>query len=133
MADYLLHIFLEAAHRASLIPLASEATIYAMKSFGTAAMELPVAIAVVGGVFGHGMNILLGCLLMRLPSSPKHLPFFQKLQQYFNRYGFILLVFAPLALGNVLSLASGMLGTSLKKSLPMIALGLIYHYGQLLQ
>lgn len=130
--DSLTQIFLEAAHRASLVPLASEATIYAMKSFGSFALEVPVAAAVAGGLAGHAFNLLLGRWLMRLPSSPKHHAFFQTLARHFNRYGFVLLVFAPLALGNVLTLIAGMLGTPLKKALPAIVLGLAWHYGRLL-
>jgi membrane protein YqaA with SNARE-associated domain len=129
--DQLIAIFFEAAHRASIIPLASETTLYAMKSFGGFAMELPVAAAIVGGLCGHGFNLLIGRLLMRLPSSPKNQAIFQRLQQHFNRYGFILLVFAFAPLGNILAVAAGMLGTPFKKALPAIALGLLYFYATL--
>lgn len=128
--DTTLTIFLEAAHRASIIPLASEATIYAMKSFGGFAMELPVATAIFGGLCGHGFNLLLGRLLMHLPSSPKNQKIFLLLQKYFNRYGFVALALAPLALGNVLVVAAGMLATPLKKALPALLIGLFVWYGR---
>ena len=130
--DNLPQIFLEAAHRASLIPLASEATLYAMKSFGNAALEIPVAVAIAGGLFGHGFNLLLGRWLMKLPSSPKHHAVYQKLAQLADRYGFALLAFAPLALGNFLSLAAGMLRVPLGKALPPLVIGLCAYYGRLL-
>ncbi len=130
--DQLISIFLEAAHHASLIPMASEATLYAMKSFGGFAMEIPVLTAIAGGLAGHGFNLLLGRLLMRLPSSPKNQKIFLLLQQYFNRYGFVALVLAPLALGNVLVVAAGMLGTPIKKALPAVLIGLFWYYGRVL-
>lgn len=132
MTDHLIDIFIEAAHRASLIPLASEATVYAMKSFGNHAMEAPIVAAILGGLAGHGFNLMIGRWLMKLPNSPKHHDFFQKLQLHFNRYGFVLLLLAPLALGNILTTLAGMLGTPLKKAVPMIGLGLVVYYGRLI-
>ena len=130
--DNLLTIAIEAAHRASLVPFASEATIYAMKSFGTSPMWLPVIAAIAGGLFGHCVTLLIGRGLMRLPSNPKHHALFQRLETYANTFGFLLLVLAPLALGNILVLAAGMLGVPWKKSLPVTAAGLAFYYGQLL-
>lgn len=130
--DLLITIFLEAAHHASIIPLASEAAIYALKSFGGTDMNLPVALAVLGGLCGHLFNLLVGRLAMRLPSSPRNEPIYLKLCQHFNRYGFLLLVFCFVPLGNMLVIAAGMLGTPMKKALPAIAAGLVFNYGQLL-
>lgn len=126
-----MQIFLEAAHRASLIPMASEAMIYAMKSFGQP-IGLAVCAAILGGLAGHGFNWWLGRMLMKLPSSPKHHAMFQKLSAHANRYGFLILVLAPWSLGNVLVTAAGMLGVPLKKTLPVTAAGLFIYYGRLL-
>lgn len=131
-SDILGSIFVEAAHRASLIPLASEATIYALKSFGQSGLELPVALAILGGLTGHAFNYALGRFMMRLPSSPKHHAVYQMLAKYFNRYGFVVLIIAPWAMFNILVLAAGMLGTPIKKTFPLIALGLAVYYGKLL-
>lgn len=128
----LIQIFFEAAHRASVFPLASEAMLYALKSFGEADLHWPVITAILGGMAGHGFNLLLGRFIMKAPSSPRHHPFFLKLQHYFNRYGFVLLVFAFASLGNILVVVAGMLGTPLRKSLPLIFAGLVYYYGRLL-
>jgi membrane protein YqaA with SNARE-associated domain len=125
-------VFFEAAHRASVIPLASEATIYALKSFGQSPMVVPVIVAIAGALLAHGVNWFLGRLMMKLPTSPRSYPAYQKLSAHFNRYGYLLLVFACLSLGNLLVLASGIFGTPLKKVLPPVALGLIYYYGRLL-
>lgn len=130
--DHLPTIFLEAAHQASILPLASEAAIYAVKSFGEGSMAAPVAAAILGAMAGHCFNWWLGRAVMKLPSSPKHHRYYETIAHYFNRYGFILLALAFVPLGNMLVLIAGMLGTPLKKALPMIALGLCYHYGLLL-
>jgi len=125
-------IFLEAAHHASIVPMASEATIYAMKAFGNSEMQLPVLLAILGGLAGHGFNLFAGRRLMLLPSAPKNERAYLLIQKYFNRYGFILLVFCFLSLGNVLTIIAGLLGTPMKKALPPIAAGLIFSYGRLL-
>jgi membrane protein YqaA with SNARE-associated domain len=125
-------IFFEAAHHASVVPLASEATIYAMKSFGDTALELPVLVAIMGAMLGHLFNWGLGVLMMRIPTAPRQAPTFLMLQRTARRYGFLLLVAAPVPLGNLLVVAAGMLGLPLRKTLPMVALGVILWYGRLL-
>jgi len=128
----LLQIFLEAAHHASIIPMASEATIFAMASFGNTDMAFPVAVAIIGAVIGHLFNLGIGRFLMRLPSSPKNHQVYLRIRHHFNRWGFITLALCFIPLGNVLVVGAGMLGTPMKKALPAIAAGLLYHYGQLL-
>ena len=88
--------------------------------------------AIIGALLGHMFNIVLGRGLMRLPSSPTDKPLYHKLQTHFNRYGFVLLIFCFASLGNVLSVIAGMLMVPWKKAVPMVLLGLAYHYGQLL-
>jgi membrane protein YqaA with SNARE-associated domain len=130
--DNLPAIFLEAAHHASVIPLAAEATIYAMKSFGTTLTAMHIATAIFGALAGQIFNFALGRWVMRLPSSPKNQKGFIILQHYFNRFGFVALVFASASLGNILVVVSGMLGTPVKKALPMILLSYLYYYGRLM-
>jgi len=132
MPDHFVQIFLEALHDASVVPMASEAAIYAMKSFGGFDMNTAVAAAIMGGMFGNTFNWWLGKMLMRLPSSPKTHRIYLKLQTLFNQYGFFLLFFAFVPLMNILVVAAGMFGTPLKKVLPLVALGLCYYYGRLL-
>jgi len=127
-----LYIFLEAVHQASIIPLASEATIYALKSFGSTDLQIPVSLALLGGLAGHMFNYVVGMMVMNLPSSPRSLPAYQLIRQHFNRWGFLVLALCFVPLGNILVVAAGMLGTPLKKALPPIAAGLLYHYGQIL-
>ena len=127
----LINILIEAAHHASIVPLATEATIYAMKSFGEQAMTLPVLAAILGAALGHSFNWWLGKMLMRLPSAPKNEYKYKVIAEYFNRYFFVVLVLAPLSLGNVLVVAAGMLGCPLKKTLPAVLIGLCYYYGRL--
>lgn len=124
-------IFIEAAHHASVIPLATEATIYAMKAFGEHDMQLPVIAAILGALLGHSFNWWLGKMLMRLPSSPKNERIYQRIAAHFKRYGFVVLVLAPLALGNVLVVAAGMLGCPYKKTLPALLIGLCFWYGRM--
>lgn len=132
--NHLAHVFIEAVHNATIIPFASEATIFAMKSFGGFDTDMPpaVALAVAGATLGHSINWGIGKLLMRLPASPGNHEIYLKSQDIFNRYGFFLLFLAFVPLMNIVVVASGMLGTPLKKALPLIGLGLCYHYGRLL-
>lgn len=125
-------IFIEAAHKASLLPMASEATIYAMQAFGTTLTITHIGLAILGAMLGQLFNLALGRGLMKLPSSPKDHRGFVLLQHYFNRFGFVLLLVAPLSLGNFLVFLAGMLGTPMKKALPVIALSYIFYYGRLL-
>ena len=131
MSQYL-SVFTEAAHAASLIPLPSEATIYAMQLWGGHHMPLAVGLAIGGGALGHCFNWGIGKMLMRLPSSPSHHPTYLKLQSVFNQYLFWLLALCFLPLMNLVVLISGMMGTPLRKVLPLVLLGLCYHYGQIL-
>jgi membrane protein YqaA with SNARE-associated domain len=129
--EHLFSVVWEAAHRASIVPFASEAAIYAMQAFGQPLL-LPVLAAIAGGVLGHFFNWGVGRALMRLPSAPVHQPIYHLLQTHFNRYGFVVLLFAWVPLGNILAVAAGMMNTPLKKALPAIAAGLVFHYGRLL-
>lgn len=125
------NVFIEATHAASIIPFASEATLYAMQSFGGHNMTTAAAFAFVGAIIGQSFNWGLGKLLMRLPAAPKEHKAFTKGQYLFNRYGFFLLFFAYVPLVNLLVVVAGMFATPLKKALPIIALGLAFNYGQL--
>lgn len=124
-------IFIEAAHAASLIPFASEATLSAMRSFGNFNLLVPMLVAVAGGMAGHLFNYFLGWSMMRLPSSPAQHPIYAKLQHHFNRYGFLLLVFCFLPLGNFLSFIAGSVKTPLMKMVPLVGLGVAYQYWRL--
>lgn len=130
-AEQLIQVFLEAAHRASIFPLASEAMVYALKSFGQTDLQIPVAVAILGALAGHCFNLWLGRMIMRLPSAPKHHRLFALLQTHFNRYGFVALVLCFASLGNILVVLAGMFGTPLRKALPMILIGLLYYYGRI--
>lgn len=130
--SFLPDVFIEAVKEAIVIPFGSEATIHAMKSFGGHDMVPAVATAIVAALIGHSLNWGIGKALMKLPSSPKSHTKYLKLQTLFNKYGFFLLFFAFAPLMNIVVVASGMFGTPLKKALPLILLGLAYHYGMLL-
>lgn len=128
----LLTIFIEAAHSNSIVPLASEATLYAMQAFGEKSLLFPVAAAIAGGIVGQTFNWWLGTKLMKLPSAPTDKPLYHTLKNAFNRYGFFLLFFAFAPLCNILVVAAGMFNTPLKRTLPLVVAGLIVHYGLLL-
>ena len=131
MTDYIT-IFTEAAHHASIMPLASEAMIYAMKSFGTEGLPQAVAVAIGGALAGQCFNYAIGHGLMKLPAAPTQRISYLKLKHAFNRYGFILLIFAFAPLCNILVVAAGMFNTPIKKALPTTLAGLIFFYGRLL-
>jgi membrane protein YqaA with SNARE-associated domain len=186
MNNYL-NVFIEAAHKASLIPFASEATLYAMKSFGSYNIQLAIILAIAGATLGQMLNWAAGRLLVRrMPLIPaaQHskivfggvmviltcialisflqifwfvkentLPIFflalavdlliyislirvfiKKPEFYGNQFTriqpflFMALFFCWFPLGNLLVLIAGMGGVKIKKALPVIVAGLIFHY-----
>ena len=130
------NILLESFWTASVVPFANDATLYAMKAFGTHDMALPVAVAAVGAVAGQAFNWWLGTLLRKLSHrAPKPVlseEKYEKAAHIFNRYIFFLLFFSFLPLFKFLVLAAGFLGTRLRTALPLILAGYALHYGLLL-
>ncbi len=128
----ILSCFFEAAHKASIIPFASDATIYAMKAFGNFPMLWPIAAAIVGAACGHSFNWWLGNMIMKLPAAPTNQKTYRLLAEYFKTYGFPALLLAPLPLGNILVIAGGMLGVSYKKTMLMVITALFWYYGRMI-
>lgn len=122
-----LPILIESAHAASIIPLASEATAYAMKAFGGFNMELAFALSVIGGTLGHAFNWGVGALLARWKGANGEVH--ARAQRIFKKYLIFLLLFCWFPVMNFAVVASGFLGVRLKTALPLIALGLAGYYG----
>jgi membrane protein YqaA with SNARE-associated domain len=132
--DQFFRIFIESAWTASLIPLSSEATLYAMKSFGQD-VTLAVIPAILGGTLGMMTNFLLGMLMLRAKRSG--IPVigertYDKAQRFFNKYLFFLLFLSFLPMFKFLVLAAGFLGTRPRYALILVALGYVLHYGMVL-
>ncbi|MDE3015418.1 MAG: hypothetical protein KGI29_00640 [Pseudomonadota bacterium] len=124
-----LHILLETAWKASIIPLGDDPTFFAMKSFGGYDMWPAFALAVFGGTIGQMFNWWVGRLLIKFPVASTPPRWFPIVKSLFNRYGVFLLVFAWLPLLNLLALAAGFFGTRARIALPLILIGEATHYG----
>ncbi|MGE0755248.1 MAG: VTT domain-containing protein [Alphaproteobacteria bacterium] len=126
-----LDIILNSALVASIVPLGSEAGLYAMKSFGTFDMQQAVVLATIGGTLGMLFNYYLGNIMYRLAkSSAKGMneKVYSRMQHCFNRYGVFVLLFCWVTIGNVVVLLAGYLRTPLKIALPLIVVGLAAKY-----
>lgn len=135
MTDFLPQIFLEALHKASIVPFGSEATFYAMKAFAEQPMHLPVLAAVAGGILGHAFNWWAGSQLKKIHAKKNWKPapdVYEKIRGHFLQFGIYLLVLAWLPFCNLLVLAAGFFGVHFKKSLLLVFLGLAWHYGRAL-
>ncbi len=130
--DFYPKIFLEALHHASIIPFGSEPTVYAMKAFGTYPMAALFVLALVGAILGQMFNWYVGRLLLYYEHKEKFRVSahqYERARKYFNTYGIFLLLFSWAMLANLLVVLAGFLNIPLKKSLPLIAVGLAVHYG----
>lgn len=128
-------LLLDAAHQASIIPFGNDIVFYAMKSFGTYPMGVPVALSIAGGLLGYIFNWYVGRSLMffeykgRFRMNPTR---YETIRTYAEKYGIYLLVLSWMPLLNLLPVAAGFLKLPLKKILPFVIAGLAWHYGQAL-
>ena len=123
--------FFESAHTATIIPLASEPTFFAMKAFGGFDMTGAFALAVTGATIGHCFNWWLGKMLRKLPPPGKGMlseERYQRAKAIFHRYGIWLLFFAWAPMCNFLVVAAGFLDVRPRIALPLIIAGLAVHY-----
>jgi membrane protein YqaA with SNARE-associated domain len=130
-----LQLFLEAAHQASIIPFGRDLTFYAMKAFGIYPMGVPVALSILGAIFGHIFNWYVGRSLIFFEAKGKfHVnPVnYEKLRKNFCKYGVFFLVLSWLPFLNLLTVAAGFFKLPLKKVLPFVVVGLAWHYGMAL-
>lgn len=131
--EHYLHVFLESAWVASIIPLSSEPSFSAMKAFGGFNMMLAFALAVAGATVGQLFNWLIGQFLLKLKNNGT---FKLPDQHYayaafmFNRYGVFLLFFSWAPLCNLIVVAAGFLGARPKIVLPLVIAGQIFNYGR---
>lgn len=136
MSNLYLQVLIESAWRASIIPLSSEATIYAMKLFGGYHIPLAVACAFTGAMLGQIFNLLLGYGLLTLKNKgivPINDNAYSKSKGYFFKYYvFLLLLFGWAAGGNVLVIIAGFLGARMIMVLPLLAIGYLANYGSML-
>lgn len=130
--SFSLQIFLEAIHKASVIPFGSDLTFYVMKAFGGYDMAAPVILSVVGASLGHIVNWYIGRSLVffeykgKFRINPER---YERIRAFAEKYGIFLLVFAYAPLMNLLVVASGFLKLPLKKVMPFVIVGLAVHYG----
>lgn len=125
-------VFLNSALAASVIPIGSEAGLYAMKAFGGFSMPLAVVLATTGATLGQLFNFYLGNLLFRLTSKSDntiHPEKYQRVQGYFHKYGVFILLFCWAPIGNIFVIAAGFLKTPPKIALPLMMVGVAAHYG----
>ncbi|MDX2113218.1 MAG: VTT domain-containing protein [Alphaproteobacteria bacterium] len=135
MTDFLPQIFLEALHKASIIPLGSEPAFYALKAFGEQPMQMPVLAAVAGALLGHAFNWWIGTQLKKMHTKKNWKPapdVYEKIRGHFLKTGIYLLVLAWLPFCNLLTLAAGFFGVPPKKTLLFILIGLVWNYGRVL-
>lgn len=126
-----LQVLIEAIHRASLVPMASEATLYAMKSFGGYNLWLAIALAIIGGTAGQIFNFALGALLKKIRKKNGwnlSESLYEKAQGIFRKYLIFLLLFSWATGGNILVAIAGFLGIRLAHVAPVIVIGYIFHY-----
>src|SRR5689334_10611673 len=96
-AAFLPQLFLDAAHQASILPFGSDLIFYAMKSFGTYPMGVPVVLSIIGGILGYIFNWYVGRTLMfyehkgRFRLGPVR---YERARSLFDQYLFVLLVFS---------------------------------------
>jgi membrane protein YqaA with SNARE-associated domain len=128
---FALEVFLEALHTASIVPLAHEPTLYAMKAFGTYSLHAPVALAIIGATLGQIFNWYVGRLLLyyehkgKFRINPHH---YERTRTLFNTYGIFLLLLSWMTLCNLLVVLAGFLNIPLKKALPLVFAGTAAHY-----
>lgn len=131
-----LQIFTENIWRASLVPMGSNATLYAMKLFGGYNMPLAVLLAITGGMIGQTLNLLVGYGLLYLRTKGilrvNEKAYNSAQKSFYKYYVFCLLLFGWAAGGNVLVAIAGFLGARMIMVLPLVAVGYIVNYGLLL-
>lgn len=127
-----LQLFLEAIHRASIVPFGNDLTFYAMKYFATYDMAAPVILSVIGASLGHVFNWYVGRTLAYFEYKGKFRispHYYERIRGFFDKYGVYLLFFCWLPLCNLLVVAAGFLKLPLKKVMPFVVAGLAAHYG----
>jgi len=133
--SFYLPIFLESAWVASIIPMSSEPTFFAMKAFGGYDMAIPFLLAIAGATLGQSLNWLVGKMLLRLEKNKKlniSDYWYHRVAGLFNQYGIFLLLLSWVPLCNLLVVLAGFVGTKPKIVLPLIIIGQAAHYGSYL-
>ncbi len=131
MGHYL-SVFFESAWVASVVPMGSEPSFFAMLAFGSFSM-LPAWIAAVSGAtLGHVFNWYVGKLFLKIgekSKKPLNQQFYAKAQGYFRKYGIFLLLFSWVTLMNLVVVAAGIFKVRLKTVLTLVIIGQAAHYG----
>lgn len=131
--DIYFRVLYESAWVASVLPFSSEATFFAMRSFGGFNMPLAAALSVAGATIGMSFNWLLGRLLYNLHQK-KHTfhiseSWYKRVAELFNKYGVFLLLFSWAPLLKFVVVIAGFLNTRYRFVLPLIVIGHIFSYG----
>ncbi len=131
-AGFYPNVLFEAAHNASIIPLASEPTYFAMVGFGGYNLPLAFVLAVIGATAGQLFNWFLGRLLFKAKQA-NIVPFkentYQRAASTFNKYVVFALLFSWMPMFGFVTIAAGFLGTRLRIALPLLIVGIAGHYG----
>lgn len=129
MSNYL-NVFTESAWVASVIPLGSEPSFFAMAAFGTFSMFPAWVAAVAGGTLGHIFNYCVGRLIAKLSTNTKiNNVWLLRLHEYFVKYGVFILLLAWVPMFNMFVVLAGAVKISPRIALPLIIAGLAFHYG----
>lgn len=124
-------VFFEAAWDASVVPLASEATLFALLAFDKGNLPVLLAVAIIGAVIGQLFNWWVGTLLKRVQMQNKlniSQDYYAKSARLFNYYGVFLLLLCWFSLFNVIVVIAGFLGTRLRIMLPLVIIAEVGYY-----
>ena len=122
-------VFTDGVLSSFLIPFRSQTAFFAMRAFGeqeAATMQLAAVCGVIGGTLGHLFNWLIGSALLYI-SQKKKVGFwdesYDKIRPYYTRYGLYTLLLSWATLFGVFSLAAGVFGVPLKRTIPLLLIG----------
>ena len=128
------NVFTDGLLSSFIIPFHSQTAFFAMRAFGdqdTATMQTAAVFAVVGGVIGHLLNWSIGAGLLYF-SRLKKIGFwddsYEKIRPYYAKYGLYTMLLSWATLFGVFSLAAGVFGVSLKRTVPLLLIGQALYY-----
>jgi len=124
-------IFHESIRNAFVLPLGSEPTLFAMRSFGGYDMTVPFALAIVGSILGQAANYIVGDLLSRTPYHPEKFTstHFAQAKTVFNQAGFVVVSVCWLPyFGPLFTVMAGLFRARLTYVIPLICAGELFNY-----
>lgn len=129
--DFYSRVFIESAWVASILPLAAEQTLYAMKAFGGFDLDKAFVLALIGSTLGQLFNWGLGRGLLKMKERGMFNVsdyWYSRIGNLYIKYGVFTLFFCWAPLCNFLVVAAAFLGVRARIALPLMLLGIIYKY-----